>query len=270
VLVKSIPHQKNKGFHALLDKLERQIVFKTRSCGRVRIQPTSPLQSRPTAPASRTPPASHRATAATKAVGSRLHCPYPRQDSAAPVATRTTQVSQTPRSANQWARATCTPHHGVALVVPHDGMSRHRLELPKGDGSIGKAGQTGAVGGEGPRRCDEKSNVLSRESEGAWGRTRRAASGSFTSELVFRHRTSPAFPPNCTREALPRHYPGCGVVMGRGTGQRRLCSSAPRGTRKTGAGYSTRHEVPDPRRRFLGQVLRRGVRGRIDHYPRVG
>ena len=125
---------------------------------------------------------------------------------------RTTQVSQTPRSANQWARATCTPHHGVALVVPHDGMSRHRLELPKGDGSIGKAGQTGAVGGEGPRRCDEKSNVLSRESEGAWGRTRRAASGSFTSELVFRHRTSPAFPPNCTLEALPRHYPACGVV----------------------------------------------------------
>lgn len=179
---------------------------------------------------------------------------------------RTTQVSQTPRSANQWARATCTPHHGVALVVPHDGMSRHR----QGRRLDRKGRSTGAVGGEGPRRCDEKSNVLSRESEGAWGRTRRAASGSFTSELVFRHRTSPAFPPNCTREALPRHYPGCGVVMRRGTGQRRLCSSAPRGTRKTGAGYSTRHEVPDPRRRFLGQVLRRGVRGGIDHYPRVG
>jgi hypothetical protein len=243
----------------------------------VRIQPTSPLQSRPTAPASRTPPASHRATAATKAVGSRLHCPYPRQDSAAPVATRPdVSPAGPPRSAKPHAPPTSGPEPRAPPITashwwcPMMGCHAIAWSSPKGDGSIGKAGQTGAVGGEGPRRCDEKSNVLSRESEGAWGRTRRAASGSFTSELVFRHRTSPAFPPNCTREALPRHYPGCGVVMGRGTGQRRLCSSAPRGTRKTGAGYSTRHEVPDPRRRFLGQVLRRGVRGRIDHYPRVG
>lgn len=110
MLVKSIPHQKNKGFHALLDKLERQIVFKTRSCGRVRIQPTSPLQSRPTAPASRTPPASHRATAATKAVGSRLHCPYPRQDSAAPVATRPdVSPAGPPRSAKPHAPPTSGP-----------------------------------------------------------------------------------------------------------------------------------------------------------------
>ena len=77
----------------------------------------------------------------------------------------------------------------------------------------------------------------------------------------------PRFSPNCTREALPRLYPGCGVVMGRGIGQRRFCSSTPRGTPETGAGYSTRHEVADPRRKFLGQVLRRDVRGRLDHYP---
>ena len=41
------------------------------------------------------------------------------------------------------------------------------------------------------------------------------------------------------------------------------------GYSETGAGYSTRNEVPDPRRKFLGQVLGRRVRERPDPLPRV-
>jgi hypothetical protein len=181
---------------------------------------------------------------------------------------RTTQASQTPRSANQWARATCTPHHGVALVVPMVGYHAIAWSSPRATARSEKPvkqvpSETRGRAGVTRNRTSSPGSRRARRGE----RDELPQADPFTAELVFRHRTSPAFPPNCTREALPRHYPGCGVVMGRGTGQRRLCSSTPRGTRKTGAGYSTRHEVSDPRQKGLAQVLGPDVRGRLNPLP---
>jgi hypothetical protein len=159
---------------------------------------------------------------------------------------RTTQASQTSRSANQWARATCTPHDGVALVVPIVGYHAivwssptARLDRPVKQVPSGATGRTGVMRNRTSSPGSRRARV---------GETATSCLGILSLRSWYSD-TGP--PPLFPRIAPVRRYPATTPDVGYswdGEPDRGVCAAQRRGVlarRARGTRPAMRSQIPD-------------------------